>query len=78
MERIGVTDNLFDLGADSLLVMRAVAAVREAFDVDLPVARIDATPTIEGLAFAITELGALEQLPLDELERLLTRFEQNS
>ena len=36
VNRIGVTDNLFDLGADSLLVMRAVVAVRQDFGVDSP------------------------------------------
>lgn len=78
LDRIGVTDNLFDLGADSLIVMRSVAAVREVFDVDLPVGRFVATPTIEGLACAVTELGALQQLPADELERLLQDLEQDS
>ena len=78
LDRMGVTDNLFDLGADSLLVMRAVAAVREAFGVEMSVGRLVATPTIEGLACAITELEAVDTLPPDELERLLADLEQKA
>jgi amino acid adenylation domain-containing protein len=36
LDRVGVHDNFFDLGGNSLLTIRLVARVREAFDVDLP------------------------------------------
>jgi amino acid adenylation domain-containing protein len=50
LDRIGVLDNLFDLGATSLLVVRAVAQLREQHGLDVPVVRIFQYPTAESLA----------------------------
>ncbi|MGJ5178589.1 non-ribosomal peptide synthase/polyketide synthase [Bradyrhizobium oligotrophicum] len=58
--RIGVTDNFFDLGGQSLHAASVLSTLRQAFKVRLPMRALFAGPTIEQLAQAIT---ALEERP---------------
>jgi amino acid adenylation domain-containing protein len=50
LERIGIHENLFDLGAKSLAAMKAVARIRDAFGVDVPLRNLFERPTVAGLA----------------------------
>ena len=51
VERIGVHDNFFDIGGNSLLAMQILANVRNSYDdVYLPLYSLFETPTIAGLA----------------------------
>ena len=50
LERVGVDDSFFDLGGDSLLAMRVVAAVNTSLDADLAVRTLFDQPTIAQLA----------------------------
>jgi len=69
VERIGRHDNFFEMGGQSLLALRAVAALREALKVELPVQKLFAYPVLADLARAIerdargTMTGALATLP---------------
>jgi amino acid adenylation domain-containing protein len=56
-EPIGVYDNLFDLGAHSLLAPQFTAEVQEVFDLELPLHALFEAPTVRQLAVAIQ--GAL-------------------
>lgn len=56
IEQIGVNDNFFELGGHSLLATRLVSRLREAFAVELPLASIFESPTIEKLAKIVEEL----------------------
>ncbi|HEX8472999.1 MAG TPA: amino acid adenylation domain-containing protein [Pyrinomonadaceae bacterium] len=47
---VGITDNFFESGGDSLLAVRLFIRVEEAFGKNLPLATLIQTPTIEGLA----------------------------
>jgi acyl carrier protein len=53
LERVGLHDNLFDLGGHSLTAARILSRVRAAFHVELPVRAIFDRPTVAEMAQAI-------------------------
>jgi pimeloyl-ACP methyl ester carboxylesterase len=50
MQGIGVRDNFFDLGGNSLLAIKLFYEINQAFDKNLPLATLFAAGTIESLA----------------------------
>ncbi|WP_165766015.1 non-ribosomal peptide synthetase, partial [Mycolicibacterium wolinskyi] len=66
--QIGVDDSFFDLGGDSILAMRAVAAVNRELDGGLPVRALFESPTVAQLAGRVGE-GADGFGPLVAVER---------
>jgi amino acid adenylation domain-containing protein len=75
VERVGVTDDFFALGGNSLLMMQVIARVQKIFDVRLPVAAFYQSPTIESLAESIRKL---QRSPLLEAGLNLTRADRPS
>ncbi|MCV7071093.1 amino acid adenylation domain-containing protein [Mycobacterium rufum] len=68
VDRVGVDDSFFDLGGDSILAMRLVAAINNALDTELPVGALFETPTVARLAPTVT--GATgTRTPLRQGER---------
>ena len=49
LERVGIHDDVFDLGAHSLMAMKALAQIRERFSVDLALRNLFERPTIAAL-----------------------------
>jgi acyl-CoA synthetase (AMP-forming)/AMP-acid ligase II/acyl carrier protein len=74
VDRIGVDDDFFDLGGHSMLALRLVARIYEAFGVDLFLTAVFEHPTVRGLAEVVTE-RMLEETSADGLEELLDELE---
>lgn len=62
VERIGATDDFFDLGGHSLTATRLVARLRSALAVDVPIALAFDKPTIREQADALAELWGGKQI----------------
>jgi amino acid adenylation domain-containing protein len=73
LERVGVNDNFFYLGGNSLFGTQVIARLREAFDVELPLLRLFDHPTVADLAAEVERLmvAKLEAMSEDEAQRLL-------
>ena len=56
---IGVTDNYFDLGGHSILAVKLMHHIEEAFGKNLPIATLLQAPTIEQLAAILRQKEAL-------------------
>jgi amino acid adenylation domain-containing protein len=59
VEPIGIHDDVFDLGAQSLMAMKALAQIRDAFQVSLSLRNLFERPTVAGLAEIIDGLSWL-------------------
>ncbi len=55
---IGLQENYFELGGDSLRAARLFAQIRKIFHIQLPLATLFQAPTIEGLAQIVREHGS--------------------
>ncbi|MEG4504363.1 amino acid adenylation domain-containing protein [Microcoleus sp. F6_B4] len=64
-EPVGIRDNFFDLGGDSLLAIRLINEINQQFERELPLSALFLNPTIEGLADSLSsETNSLEWSPL--------------
>jgi acyl-CoA synthetase (AMP-forming)/AMP-acid ligase II len=64
VDPVGIQDNFFANGGDSLLAMQLLARIRSIFQIELPLGSIFREPTISEQAFMV------ERMLLDELDAL--------
>ena len=63
IQPVGVLDNFFEIGGDSLLAVRLFAQIKEAFGESLHLATLFQAPTIDELARIIGQHGGSESWP---------------
>src|SRR6201997_1636648 len=69
LERVGVDDSFFDLGGDSLLAMRLIAAINTGLDTDVSVRTIFHAPSVRALSQQLGRHdGAVEIVPVEVLK----------
>ncbi|HEU4733886.1 MAG TPA: condensation domain-containing protein, partial [Kofleriaceae bacterium] len=72
LDRLGVTDNFFELGAHSLLVTQLTARIQDLFDIEVSLRTIFEAPTVAQLADAmLAGIGDAERARLDSIAELL-------
>jgi thioesterase domain-containing protein/acyl carrier protein len=71
VERVGVDDSFFDLGGDSLLAMRLVAAINTSLDADLSVPTVFDAPTVSSLSQRLqtNTISLQEVVPIQTLKK---------
>ena len=73
IEEVGIYDNFFDLGGNSLLLVQVHAGLLEHFDTDVTIVDLLIYPTVHSLASYIIQEGA-ELLPSEEREVTVDRL----
>jgi acyl carrier protein len=69
MEKIGVQDNFFDLGGNSLLLVKVSGLIAKHFAIQLRVTELFQSPTVESLARRLDEIrGAVHEEEEQEQE----------
>ena len=63
LDKIGITDNFFEIGGHSLLAMRVVSAIRKQLEIEIPVTNLFSNPTIAQLASYLESSDTSEMLP---------------
>ncbi|HKI03180.1 MAG TPA: phosphopantetheine-binding protein, partial [Thermoanaerobaculia bacterium] len=73
VEKLGIHDDFFELGGDSLMAIRAIFRIRKAVGVELQVRSFFDAPTVASLAEVIEELilAQIEDLTDEEVHELL-------
>ncbi|GHG93821.1 non-ribosomal peptide synthetase/type I polyketide synthase [Streptomyces lanatus] len=74
VERVGLHDNFFALGGDSLLAMRSVIRLRKELDVEVPIRALFDSPTLRDVAAVVEDqiLAELEDMSEEEAEAMLS------
>jgi acyl carrier protein len=73
LQRVGLKDNFFYLGGNSLFGTQVIARLRDAFHVELPLLTLFDHPTVVDLAAEVEQLmvAKLDAMSEDEALRLL-------
>ena len=75
VKRVGIHDNFFDLGGDSILATQALARITQNFAAEVNLFELFEQPTIAGLAETITR-KQVENIDPEDLARILGELEE--
>ncbi|HEX8149651.1 MAG TPA: amino acid adenylation domain-containing protein [Pyrinomonadaceae bacterium] len=75
IDGVGVDDDFFELGGDSLVALQLMERLREVFEMEPPLPRFFESPTVAGLALLIVQQQA-ETTDQALLSQILTELEQ--
>jgi len=67
LDKIGIDDNFFQLGGNSLLALKSVAAIKSRFGYEVPITKLYQFPTVGGVANLINGTG--KTAPLAKLRK---------
>jgi acyl transferase domain-containing protein len=67
IERVGIHDNFFDLGGDSLIGLKLIAQLKQELDIEIPAVDLYQGPTVNKLADIVNQMTG--QTPDDESAR---------
>ncbi|MGE5218488.1 MAG: AMP-binding protein [Chloroflexota bacterium] len=77
IDTVGIRDNFFSLGGNSLLATKTISRIHEEYQVEIPLRAIFEQPTIANLASEITAILASKAQKVDA-SRMLTEIESLS
>jgi acyl carrier protein len=75
LEPVGMDDNFFDLGGNSLTAMRVASGVLKHFQLEIPLQALFDSPTIAQMAKAV-EKNLGNRMTEPKLERLINEIER--
>ncbi|GCE59889.1 linear gramicidin synthase subunit B [Microcystis aeruginosa NIES-4285] len=70
LEKVGINDNFFEIGGNSLQATQVISRLRESFALELPLRRLFEQPTVADLALAVTDIHATLQKLQTPIENL--------
>ena len=73
VERVGVHDDFFELGGNSLLGIQLASRLRDFFQVEIPLGQLFETPTVSHLALLVSQ--KLAQKEPDAMAELLAELD---
>ncbi len=79
VSRVGIHDNFFDIGGHSLLALRLISRINQAYQLKLPLRQLFDMPTILEFALSVENIvfGEVDSLTEEEAEQLLRAENQN-
>jgi oxalate---CoA ligase len=77
IQQVGIYDNFFTLGGDSLRATQVISRLKAAFQVDIPLPKFFEAPTVMGLSQMLTE-HQVEAESLESLAQIMAEIEDLS
>jgi acyl carrier protein len=74
LDEVGIRDNFFDLGGDSLSAGRIVASVLTRFQLEIPLKALFQSPTVAEMAMIVAEHQD-KKIASEDLKKLLAELE---